>query len=130
MPAARKLKSAMSGAFDYVISFGDWRVDAANSTLTLLRERTTVAPVTYSNVTFAVNTTFSPQAPRDLATPDLGNHYAPLGYAFGGCHTAADLHLLVTAGTALGWFRTNSGWQHAGPGLHWLYWRQREGKKA
>jgi hypothetical protein len=87
-------------------------------TLTLLRDRTTFAPVTYSNVTFTVNTTFSQQVPRSTATRDLGYHYAALDYALGGCHTAADLNLLVTAGTAIGWFRTNSGWQHAGQGLH------------
>jgi hypothetical protein len=87
------------------------------STLTLLRARTTCPPLVFSNVTFSTDTTFTPQAQRDTDTPDLGYHYAPLDYVFGGCHSD-QANLTVTAGTALGWFRTDEGWYHAGQGLH------------
>ena len=81
-----------------------------------LRTRTTCAPTAYTNVTFSNAVTLYPQAQRDTDAPDLGYHYDPLDYTFGGCHAYSNL--TVTAGTALGWFRTSSGWYHAGFGIH------------
>lgn len=80
-----------------------------------LRRLTTVAPVVYTNVTFSTATTFSPQAQRDTDQPDCGYHYYPMDYVFGGC--TAGSNMTFTAGTAVGWFSTSSGWQHAGHGI-------------
>ncbi|HUB87593.1 MAG TPA: hypothetical protein VMB22_06845, partial [Verrucomicrobiae bacterium] len=41
-----------------------------------------------------------------------GYHYAPLDYAFGGCGTASNI--TFNAGTAVGWFRTGSGYYWGG----------------
>jgi hypothetical protein len=59
-----------------------------------------------------------PQAPRDTnALPDLGYHYDPLDYAFGGC--MANSNITFTAGTAVGWFRTTSGFSgYEGQGIY------------
>jgi hypothetical protein len=84
--------------------------------LTELKARTTYPPLVLSNATLSVPTTFSPRAPRDTDLPDLGYHYDPLDYAFGGVDGNTDL--TFAAGTAVGWFRTSSGWYHAGHGLH------------
>jgi hypothetical protein len=80
-----------------------------------LRSRTTYPPQVYSNATISVGTTFTPQAQRDTDIPDIGWHYAPLDYVFGGCVVATNI--TFSAGTAVGWFRTTSGWQHAGHGI-------------
>ena len=79
--------------------------------------KTTYPPIVYSNKVVSVNTNLSPQAPRDTDTPDLGYHYYPLDYAFGG--TEVDSNVTFTAGTAVGWFRTASGYM-AGEGIHLL----------
>jgi hypothetical protein len=85
--------------------------------LTNLQAKTTHCPIAYTNITFTNAQIFNPQALRDTnATPDLGYHYDPLDYSFGGC--IADSNITFTAGTAVGWFRTSSGWYHAGYGIH------------
>lgn len=82
-----------------------------------LQTKTTWPPVVYSNVTISTAMTFSPQAIRDTNTmPDLGYHYDPLDYAFGGCEAVSNV--TFSAGTAVGWFRTSSGWYHAGYGIY------------
>ena len=86
------------------------------SLLAALKTKTTYPPVAYTNVTFTTPTTFNPQAQRDTDTPDLGYHYDPLDYSFGGCH--ANSNITFTAGTAVGWFRAASGYNHTGQGLH------------
>jgi hypothetical protein len=84
--------------------------------LTNLAAKTTYPPIAYTNVTFSIATTFSPQAQRDnTGTPDLGYHYDPIDYSFGGCF--ADANFTFTPGTVVGWFRTSSGWEHAGYGI-------------
>jgi hypothetical protein len=89
-----------------------------NSTLLAsLRQKTTWPPLVFSNVTISADTNFGPAAARDTGgTPSLGYHYDPLDYAFGGVD--ANANVTFTAGTALGWFRTSSGWTHAGHGIH------------
>ena len=68
-----------------------------------IRQKTTWPPVVYANTTISVAGPFSPQAPRDTNTaPDLGYHYDPLDYVFGGVQAATNL--TFTAGTAVGWF--------------------------
>jgi hypothetical protein len=82
-----------------------------------LAQKTTYPPIAYTNVTFSTAQTFIPQAPRDVsATPDLGYHYDPLDYTFGGC--TANANVTFAAGTAAGWFRKTWGTFHAGYGIH------------
>jgi hypothetical protein len=81
-----------------------------------LATKTTYPAIAFTNVTFSSVTNFSPQATRDnTGTPDLGYHYDPLDYAFGGCTASANL--TFTAGSDVGWFRTTSGWDHAGQAI-------------
>jgi hypothetical protein len=87
-------------------NLGSTNIDA--TLLSELRQRTTYPPVVYSNTTISVATTFSPQAWRDTnAAPDLGYHYDPLDYVFGG--TEAQSNITFTAGTEVGWFDAWSG---------------------
>ncbi len=88
----------------------------ASNLLAALALKTTYPPLVYSNVTLTTNLTLGPAVARDTNTPDLGFHYDVLDYAFGGSHAYAEL--TFTAGTAVGWFRTSSGWYHAGHGIH------------
>ncbi len=81
-----------------------------------LRKMTTYPPIGYSNAVIAAPVTLFPQASRDTDTPDLGYHYYPLDYAFGGTDGNADF--TFAPGTAVGWFRTSSGFGHVGHGLH------------
>ena len=81
-----------------------------------LATKTTYPPIAFTNVTFSSPTNFSPQAQRDNTNnPDLGYHYDPIDYSFGGCF--ADANFTFSNGTAVGWFRTSSGWEHAGYGI-------------
>jgi RHS repeat-associated protein len=77
---------------------------AINPTLWInLAAKTTYAPIVYSNATFTVVTNFYPQAQRDTnAAPDLGYHYSPLDYIFGGVN--AYTNLTFAADTAVGWY--------------------------
>jgi hypothetical protein len=84
--------------------------------LTALTQKTTVPPIAYTNVTFTTAQTFTNSATRDTDTPDLGYHYDPLDYNFGGC--TANSNVTFTAGTVAGWFRTTSGYNHVGHGIH------------
>jgi YD repeat-containing protein len=85
--------------------------------LTSLRQKTTFPPIVFSNATISADATFGPVAARDTAvSPSLGYHYDPLDYAFGGSH--ANANVTFAPGTAVGWFRTSSGWTHAGHGIH------------
>jgi len=73
------------------------------SVLALLANRTTHPPVVYSNLSFSISTNFCLQAQRDnSSSPDLGFHYFPLDYAFGGVN--AKSNLTFAAGTAVAWF--------------------------
>ena len=68
-----------------------------------LKQKTTMPPIVYSNITFSTATNFSPQARRDTnSSPDLGYHYDPIDYCFGG--VTAQSNVTFTAGTAFGWF--------------------------
>jgi len=90
-----------------------------NSTLLAsLRQKTTWPPLVFSNATISADTNFGPSAARDTGSrPSLGYHYEPLDYAFGG--SDANANVTFTAGTAVGWFRTSSGYNnHVGHGIH------------
>ncbi len=110
----------VGGAGHYLTDNSPYRnAGTTNINATLLADlqrKTTYPPIVYSNATIAAPTTFGPQAQRDTDAPDLGYHYDPLDYAFGG--TTGSANLTFTPGTAVGWFRTSSGWYHAGHGIH------------
>ena len=94
------------GAGNYYLASGSGFQNAGTTNIdaTLLAglgQRTTYPPIVYSNVTITA-ATLSPQAQRDTDTPDLGYHYDPLDYVFGGCDLYTNLTL--TAGTAVGSF--------------------------
>ena len=75
-----------------------------NSTaLAKVKQATTYPPIVFSSATFTTITNLSPQAQRDTNTPDLGYHYDPLDYVFGGCDLYTNLTL--NAGTAIGWYQ-------------------------
>jgi hypothetical protein len=77
-----------------------------------LQAKTTYPPIIYSNINFTIPTTLTPQALRyTSAAPDLGYHYDPLDYIFGGVNASANI--TVTAGTAVGWFELPG---NGGPG--------------
>ena len=96
-------------------NFGTTNIDP--QLLTNLATKTTYPPIIYSNTTISVATNFSPQAQRDTsATPDLGYHYDPIDYLFGG--VVAQSNFTFTAGTAFGWFALpGSSWQGHGISL-------------
>lgn len=80
--------------------------------------KTTSPAIVYSNtiITSYTNLSLNPQAQRDYDAPDLGWHYCPLDYVFAGSTTTVSI--AFAPGTAVGWFRTSSGFSHAGYGLH------------
>jgi hypothetical protein len=82
-----------------------------------LRTKTTHPPLVYSNQTISADTTLGIAAVRDPCNPgpDLGYHYDALDHVFGG--TTVNANLAFTPGAAVGWFRTTSGWYHAGYGI-------------
>ena len=84
--------------------------------LASIRTKTTYPPIVFSNVTLSADMTFYPQAQRDTDQPDIGAEYDPIDVVFGG--VTANSNLTFTAGTVAGWFRTSSGWNHAGHGIH------------
>jgi hypothetical protein len=83
--------------------------------LNILRTLTTYPPLVYSNVTFTTDATLYPQAQRDTDAIDQGFHFDVIDHAFGG--TVANANLTFAPGTACAWFRTTSGWTHAGHGI-------------
>jgi hypothetical protein len=73
------------------------------SLLADLATKTTYPPIVYSDETISVDSTFDPRAWRDTSSsPDLGYHYDPIDYFFGG--VTAQSSVTFTAGTAVGWF--------------------------
>ena len=80
--------------------------------LSLIRLKTTSAPLIYSNLTLSVVTNFGPRAARDTnTTPTLGYHYYPLDYVFGAAIVKSNL--TFTSGTAVGFFYNGSGGTYA-----------------
>jgi hypothetical protein len=98
-------------------NFRNWGVTTIDSSLLSdLRLRTTEQPAIYENG--AIPLSFSPRVRRDVGATaiDLGYHYDCIDHVFGGCTAYANV--TFAAGTAVGWFRTTSGWYHAGHGIH------------
>ncbi|HWY31067.1 MAG TPA: hypothetical protein VNX46_09950 [Candidatus Acidoferrum sp.] len=64
---------------------------------------TTYPPVVYHAGTISVPGVLGPQAERDnTGNPDIGYHYDPVDYVFGGSDLYANL--TITAGTAVGYY--------------------------
>jgi hypothetical protein len=97
----------MAGAASYYLADNTYRNQGTFSVnaglLAELRRSTTYPPMIYSNQTITPTSPFVPQAQRDTDAPDLGYHYSPLDYCFGGVD--ATTNLTFTAGTAVGWFQ-------------------------
>ena len=105
-PALKLFQTVGAGSY-YLTNGSPYRhAGTPNISPTLLAglsQKTTWPPLVYSNTTFSVATNFSPQARRDTnAAPDLGYHYDPIDYFFGGA--TANSNVTFTAGTAFGWF--------------------------
>jgi hypothetical protein len=73
-----------------------------------LQGQTTHPPIVYSNATISAATNLGIQAARDFGSPgpDLGYHYVPLDYVFGG--TQVNQNLTFAPGTAVGYFNASS----------------------
>jgi hypothetical protein len=68
-----------------------------------LRQKTTHAPIAFTNDTFTSNVVFSLQATRDTnSAPDLGYHYDPIDFVFGGVISEGDL--AFDPGVVAAWF--------------------------
>jgi len=79
------------------------KTNMATNDLVLLLTRTTHSPVVISNISISMVTNYSPQVQRDTNTfSDLGYHYDPLDYVFGGVNVYSNI--TFTAGTAVGYF--------------------------
>lgn len=74
-----------------------------------LANRTTHGPMVFIRQGITNNLVLSPHAPRDADVPDLGYHYDPLDYAFGGVWIT-NATVTVTPGTALGVFSAGLGY--------------------
>jgi hypothetical protein len=95
------------GAGSYYLATNSVYRDAGTTNISSLMraelgQKTTYPPLVYSNTTMSVTTSLSPQVQRDSDIPDLGYHYDPLDYAFGGVNVYSNL--TFTAGTAIGYF--------------------------
>ena len=78
-----------------------------NANLTAaLKKLTTYPPLELTN-DFTLNTTLSPQAQRDIDTPDRGYHYDPLDYVVSG-RTLTNSTLTLTNGVGLGTYGVSS----------------------
>jgi hypothetical protein len=118
--SAYPFQSVGAGSYYLTDSCNFLNAGTTNISATLLaslRQKTTWSPLVFSNATLSADTNFGPVAARDTAvSPSLGYHYEPVDYAFGG--VTANANVTFTPGTAVGWFRTSSGWTHAGHGIH------------
>jgi hypothetical protein len=77
----------------------------ASALATDLKLRTTVKPILSSNywLTGTMTETWTQSATRDVDTPDLGWHYAPLDrLIFGACASGPDTKITIAPGVAVG----------------------------
>ncbi len=111
---------AVGGGLHYLAQDSPYR-DAGSTNLPsdlleLLNRKTSYPPLVYSNATINADLVLGPVVQRDTNQKDLGYLYDPLDYVFGGTHAYGNI--TFSPGTAVGWFRTSSGWTHAGHGIH------------
>lgn len=79
-----------------------------STTLADIQQKTTYPPVVIPQGYLTNNLNLSPEAQRDSGNaPDLGYHYDPLDFAFGGVLLSTNLNVTVNPGTAIGCFGTN-----------------------
>lgn len=75
-----------------------------------IKKRTTWPPIVITASTYYTNSmVLSPQAFRDIDTPDLGYHYDPLDYVMGGV-PLTNATVTVLPGTAVGTYNPGSGY--------------------
>jgi hypothetical protein len=74
-----------------------------------LKSTTTYPPIVYDipGSYLSESLTLFPQAQRDYDLPDLGYHYDPLDYLFGGI-VLSNVAIVLNPGTAIGLFSTNN----------------------
>jgi hypothetical protein len=100
----------LGAASYYLADNSPWRnagtTNISTNLLADLKQKTTYPPIVYAKLLLTNNLSLFPQAQRDTDNPDLGYHYDPLDYAFGGAYitTAA---ITVSPGTAIAGFGTN-----------------------
>jgi hypothetical protein len=82
------------------LNLGTMAVDP--TLLAEIHQRTVFAPTVYSNVTFSTNQAFSAGS-RDQYAPDLGYHYTPMDYVFGGA-VFSGCTITLTNGAVAGTF--------------------------
>jgi Concanavalin A-like lectin/glucanases superfamily len=104
------------GAADHYLVSGSTNrdigtINVSGSLLSDLRKMTTYPPIVISNTTIAASTDFNIQAQRDTNTLDLGYHYDPIDYFFGGVR--ANSNVTFAAGAVVGWFELPG---NGGPG--------------
>ncbi len=105
---------AVGAGFSYLTNNSPFRnagTTNIDSTLLIsLKQLTTYPPIIAGNVfTNGNDLTLAPQALRDTDTPDLGFHYAPIDYAFGGVYVTNST-MTVQTGTAVAFYSpTNAG---------------------
>ncbi len=119
-PAAAGVFQTVAGGTHYLVANSTNRNAGTTSInaglLADLKTKTTYPPIAFTNTAITSPSTLGPQAQRDTDVPDIGYHYDALDYVFGGCDVNIDL--TFEPGTAVGWFRYNTGWNHAGHGIH------------
>src|SRR5207237_312479 len=76
-----------------------------------LQRKTTYPPIVYPTNTTIGNTNLvlSPQAGRDIDTPDIGFHYSPVDFVFGSAFFTNST-ILITNGAAIGTFAAASSY--------------------
>ena len=84
---------------------GTTNIDA--TLLSQLQQKTTHPPNVSTTGTVLFNLTLYPQAQRDIGTPDLGYHYDPIDYAFGGV-ALSNATISMTPGVVVAGFDPNS----------------------
>lgn len=88
--------------------------------LASLGKLTTYPPIVLAHLAVVQNTNFnlSPQAGRDTDTPDLGWHYSPIDYAFGGAWVNNST-ITINPGAVLATYSpTNAGYSYYGIALN------------
>jgi hypothetical protein len=79
-----------------------------------LQNRTSYAPIAYTNIT-VTNTTWNLQAARDTSSnPNLGYHYDPIDYAIGNVAVRGTLTLTNNVAVAAFWSHQSGQWQFVG----------------
>jgi len=96
---------------------GTTSIDA--TLLSSLKQLTTYPPIIAGQLTTIANTNLSlfPQAGRDTDTPDLGFHYAPVDYVFGGAFLDNSTVTLAPGTVVAVYSPTNGGSPYYGIGL-------------